>query len=61
MAIRYGRGKFPAHDNYITYMNSIVENEIYKTMPNLRSTDGRINWQVSSGKTTTSMSIMLRV
>lgn len=52
MAIRYGRGKFPAHDNYITYMNSIVENEIYKTMPNLRSTDGRINWQVSSGKTT---------
>jgi len=52
MAIRYGRGKFVAHENYIAYMNAIADSPIYSDMPNLRSSDGRINWQVSSGKTT---------
>ena len=32
-------------------MEEIVSNDIYADMPNAR-TDGRINWQVSSGKTT---------
>ncbi len=52
MAIKYGRGKFVAHENYIAYMNMIADSPIYSDMPNLRSGDGRINWQVSSGKGT---------
>lgn len=52
MAVRYGRGKFDAHENYIRYMNMIADSQIYHDMPNLRSPDGRINWQVSTGKTT---------
>ena len=49
---RYGRGKFTAHPNYIKYMNDIVDHSNYAGMPNARSEDGRINWQVSSGKGT---------
>lgn len=49
---RYGRGKFEPHPNRIAYMEMIVEHPNYKGMPGARSHDGRINWQVSSGKTT---------
>ncbi len=49
---KYGRGKFVAHTNYVAYMNMIVDHPKYKGMPNARSEDGRIHWQVSSGKTT---------
>ncbi|MFC7319847.1 Alw26I/Eco31I/Esp3I family type II restriction endonuclease [Halobacillus campisalis] len=52
MSIKYGRGKFKAHQNYIDYMKMIVENDAYKDLPNARGENGRINWQVSSGKTT---------
>ncbi len=51
MARRYGRGKYDAHSNYIEYMKAIVEHPNYADMPNAVQ-DGHINWQVSSGKTT---------
>lgn len=49
---KYGRGKFETDPNYIAYMEMIVSHPNYAGMPNARSPDGRINWQVSSGKTT---------
>lgn len=49
---KYGRGKFEADPKYIKYMEMIVNHPHYSGMPNARSEDGRINWQVSSGKTT---------
>jgi Alw26I/Eco31I/Esp3I family type II restriction endonuclease len=52
MAKRYGRGKFEASEKYIRYMEMIVERPEYHGMPNAVSEDGRVNWQVSSGKTT---------
>ena len=53
MAIKYGRGKFNAHKNYIDYMTEIVSHKNYEGMPNaIDPKTGRINWQVSSGKTT---------
>lgn len=53
MAIKYGRGKFNAHRNYIDYMSEIVAHRNYQGMPNaVDEKNGRINWQVSSGKTT---------
>ncbi|WP_420319008.1 Alw26I/Eco31I/Esp3I family type II restriction endonuclease [Ekhidna sp.] len=48
---KYGRGKFEAHPNYIAYMESVVKSDSFKDMPNAIS-NGRINWQVSSGKST---------
>jgi Alw26I/Eco31I/Esp3I family type II restriction endonuclease len=33
-------------------MEEIVSNDVYSDVPNARGPDGRINWQVSSGKTT---------
>jgi Alw26I/Eco31I/Esp3I family type II restriction endonuclease len=48
----YGRGKFVAHPEYIKYMEEIVAHPNYDGMPNSRSPEGRINWQVSSGKST---------
>ncbi len=48
---KYGRGKFEAHPNYIEYMESVVKSDSFKDMPNAIS-NGRINWQVSSGKST---------
>lgn len=48
----YGRGKFVAHPEYINYMEEIVAHQHYQGMPNSRNSEGRINWQVSSGKTT---------
>lgn len=52
MPKRYGRGKFEPHENYIKYMEEMVKNLAYEDMPNAISEDGRVNWQVSSGKTT---------
>ncbi len=49
---RYGRGTFEAHPNYVKYMQEIVESPEYSGMPNAVSDDGHINWQVSSGQTT---------
>lgn len=51
MAVKYGRGKFETHPNYIEYMHRIVESEQFSGMPNAIS-NGKINWQVSSGKAT---------
>ena len=48
----YGRGKFPAHENYVKYMSEVVQHPNYAGMPNAVSSAGRINWQVSSGKST---------
>lgn len=53
MAVKYGRGKFNAHQNYIDYMTEIVSHKNYAGMPNaVDEKTGRVNWQVSSGKTT---------
>ena len=52
MSKRYGRGKFDTHKDYIKYMEEIVKEPAYKGMPNAVSENGRVNWQVSSGKTT---------
>lgn len=49
---RYGRGTFKPHPARIEYMEEIVKHKNYRGMPGARSDDGRINWQVSSGKTT---------
>jgi hypothetical protein len=49
---RYGRGQFDAHPDYIAYMRTVVEHSAYAGMPNAVSDDGRINWQVSSGRST---------
>lgn len=51
MGSRYGRGKFEAHPNYIAYMEAVVKHPNFQDMPNSVS-NGKINWQVSSGKTT---------
>lgn len=48
----YGRGKYEAHQNYINYMGDIVRHPNFKGMPNAVSANGKINWQVSSGKST---------
>jgi len=52
MAKKYGRGKFDVHEKYISYMVMIVKHPHYKGMPNAITSEGRINWQVSSGKST---------
>ena len=49
---KYGRGKFKAHENYVAYMKYIVDHPSYSGMPNAVAASGKINWQVSSGKTT---------
>lgn len=48
----YGRGKFKAHPNYIHYMAAIINHPNFKGMPNAVSKNDKINWQVSSGKST---------
>ena len=48
----YGRGRFKPHPARIAYMEQIVDHLNYRGMPGARSEDGRINWQVSSGRTT---------
>jgi Alw26I/Eco31I/Esp3I family type II restriction endonuclease len=49
---KYGRGKYKPHKKYIEYMEWLVDHTNYHGLQNARSDDGRINWQVSSGKTT---------
>jgi len=48
----YGRGKFTAHPDYVEYMRRTVMHPNYAGMPNATDPNGRINWQVSSGKAT---------
>lgn len=48
----YGRGTFKPHENYVTYMHMIVNHPAYEGMPNAKKANGRINWQVSTGKST---------
>lgn len=50
--VRYGRGVFEAHRKYIAYMECIVKHPNYSGMPNAIGADGRIHWQVSSGRST---------
>lgn len=52
MAVKYGRGKFAVPERYIAYMNMIADSPAYKGLPNIREDNGKINWQCSSGKTT---------
>lgn len=52
MAIRYGRGTFQAPKEYVEYMNMIADSPCYDGLPNIREENGKINWQCSSGKTT---------
>lgn len=52
MAIRYGRGKFEAPEKYVDYINMIADSPCYKGLPHIREANGKINWQCSSGKTT---------
>lgn len=49
---KYGRGTFEAHEKYIQYMKMVVNHPNFAGMPNAVGPDGRINWQVSSGKST---------
>lgn len=48
---KYGRGTFEPAKSYIDYMHTIAEHPSYARMPNATS-DGRVNWQVSSGRST---------
>ena len=50
--IRYGRGKFSAPKAYIDYINMIADSPVYSGLPAIREPNGKINWQCSSGKTT---------
>ncbi len=52
MAIKYGRGKFQVPERYITYINMIADSPSYEGLPHIREENGKINWQCSSGKTT---------
>ncbi len=49
---KYGTGKHPVHKRYVKYMEEIVSHENYQDIPNAKDSKGHINWQVSSGKTT---------
>lgn len=49
---QYGRGKFKAHPNYVIYMDMIVKHPNYSDMPGAVQENGKIVWQVSSGKST---------
>ena len=50
--IRYGRGKFDPPKAYVDYINMIADSPVYRGLPAIREDDGKINWQCSSGKTT---------
>lgn len=50
--IKYGRGKFAAKPEFIAYMNMIADSPVYDGLPEVKGTNGKINWQCSSGKTT---------
>lgn len=50
--LRYGRGKFTHHQDYIAYQLMIARHPHYKGMPGAFNDEGKPVWQVSSGKTT---------
>ena len=50
--IKYGRGKFQPPKEYVEYINMIADSPVYAGLPAIREPDGKINWQCSSGKTT---------
>lgn len=50
--IKYGRGKFDPPQAYVDYINMIADSPVYEGLPAIRTDDGKINWQCSSGKTT---------
>ncbi len=50
--IKYGRGKFAPPETYVAYINMIADSPVYAGLPAIREPDGKINWQCSSGKTT---------
>lgn len=50
--VKYGRGKFEPPKTYIQYINMIADSPVYSGLPAIREPDGKINWQCSSGKTT---------
>lgn len=50
--VRYGRGKFEPPKSYVEYINMIADSPVYESLPAIREEDGKINWQCSSGKTT---------
>lgn len=50
--IRYGRGKFTHHDNYISYQLMIANHPNYDGMPGAFLENGKPLWQTSSGKGT---------
>ena len=52
MDIQYGRGKFQPPAAYVEYMNMIADSPNYDGMPYVRAENGKINWQCSSGVTT---------
>jgi Alw26I/Eco31I/Esp3I family type II restriction endonuclease len=53
MDVSYGRGKFDPANKYVEYIKFIVNHKNYAGMPNAIDPDtGKVNWQVSSGKTT---------
>ena len=49
---KYGRGTFSAPARYVAYMNMSADSPVYKGLPGIRGENGKINWQCSSGKTT---------
>jgi Alw26I/Eco31I/Esp3I family type II restriction endonuclease len=52
MPTKYGRGTFNPHEKYLRYIEFIANHLAYKGMPNAIDPSGKINWQVSSGETT---------
>ena len=51
-SIKYGRGTFEPSKAYVDYINMIADSPAYSGLPSIRSENGKINWQCSSGKTT---------
>lgn len=48
----YGRGKYTPSQDYIEYIEFIADSPIYSGLEGIKEEDGKINWQCSSGKTT---------
>ena len=50
--IKYGRGTFEPPKAYVDYINMIADSTVYSGLPDIRSENSKINWQCSSGQTT---------
>ena len=48
----YGRGKYTPSQDYLEYIEFIADSPIYSGLEGIKEEDGKINWQCSSGKTT---------